>query len=95
MLASFVLLGALLSPAQAEAAAKKIATEQKKHDTRVARLNRIKELAIEIGDEKILARAEKLLAKEQARYNKKMARNYEPFIATPGNMKQTLKLPTN
>jgi hypothetical protein len=48
--------------------------EEGKHNKRVARLNRIKELAEPEGSQEVLARIEKLLQKEQRRYSFKRQR---------------------
>ncbi|MHC4620492.1 MAG: hypothetical protein ACYTEQ_22320 [Planctomycetota bacterium] len=48
--------------------------EEAKHNQRVARLNRIKELAEQEGSEDVLGRIEKLLQKEQRRYSFKRQR---------------------
>jgi len=59
---------------QKESFTKQIAHEQEKHKTRQAKLERIRKLAEDLGDEKILARANKLIKKEQARHDNKMQR---------------------
>ena len=48
--------------------------EEGKHNQRLARLNRIKELAEQEGSQDVLARVEKLLQKEQRRYSFKRQR---------------------
>jgi hypothetical protein len=59
---------------QAVALEKQLAQELEKHQSRVARLNRIKELAEQQQDAKTVDRVEKLLAKEQQRYQHKYER---------------------
>ena len=51
-----------------------VAHEQAKHQQRMARLNRIKELAEEEGDENMISRAWELLEKEQKWFDKKIQR---------------------
>jgi hypothetical protein len=59
---------------QGEAIDVQLAKTEAKHRERVARLERMKDLMKEQGDEKGVARIEKLLAKEDARYERKMTR---------------------
>ena len=54
-----------------EAIKNKIAQEEAKHQSRLARLNRIRELAKEENDSKALERVDKLLKKENRRFVKK------------------------
>ena len=48
----------------------KMATEEKKHRERVAKLNRLKQLATEADNRARLAEVEKLMAQENRRYNR-------------------------
>jgi len=57
--------------AQISARQKQLAHEQDKHNSRVARLQRIKELAQQEGDTKTIERVDKLIASENERYMKK------------------------
>ncbi len=57
---------------QAQALQKQVQQEQAKHMERLARLNRIRELAEKKGDKDTVARVDKLIAKEQEVYNRKL-----------------------
>ncbi len=59
---------------QAQAFQKKQQHEQAKHMERVARLNRIRELAVKKGDTEMVARVDKLIAKEQEVYGRKQGK---------------------
>jgi hypothetical protein len=59
---------------QAQALQKQLQHEQDKHMERVARLNRIRELALKKGDTETVARVDKLIAKEQEVYTRKQAK---------------------
>jgi len=59
---------------QAKAFQKQQQHEQAKHMERVARLNRIRELAIKKGDTEMVARVDKLIAKEQEVYGRKQGK---------------------
>lgn len=59
---------------QAQAFQKKQQREQAKHLERVARLNRIRELAVKKGDTEAVARVDKLIAKEQEVYGRKQGK---------------------
>jgi len=48
--------------------------ESKKHIRRIARLDRIRELGVELGREDVVSRVEKLKRKEQMRYSRKHQR---------------------
>jgi len=54
---------------QLRAVGKQIAREENKHRERLAKLNRIRELAQQTGDTKILERADKLVEKQMQRYD--------------------------
>jgi biopolymer transport protein ExbB/TolQ len=56
---------------QMKALEKRLTHEEAKHRRRVARLNRIRELAAEQGDTKTLERVDKLLQMEQQHYTRK------------------------
>ncbi|MHC4759528.1 MAG: hypothetical protein ACYTE8_12805, partial [Planctomycetota bacterium] len=53
---------------------RQVVREQQKHLKRKARLDRIRQLAVESGDEKSLARVDKLVGGEQTRYDRKTGR---------------------
>jgi hypothetical protein len=53
---------------------KKVQNEQAKHLERQARLARIRELAVKKGDAEMIARVDKLIAKEQEVYGRKQVR---------------------
>jgi len=57
---------------QAQALQKQLQQEQGKHMERLARLNRIRELAEKKGDKDAVARVDKLIAKEQEVYGRKL-----------------------
>jgi hypothetical protein len=57
---------------QAQALQRQVRQEQAKHMERLARLNRIRELAQKKGDKDMIARVDKLLLKEQEVYNRKL-----------------------
>ena len=59
---------------QAQAFQKQQHREQAKHMERQAKLNRIRELAVKKGDTEMVARVDKLLAKEQEVYGRKQGR---------------------
>ena len=59
---------------QLKAFERQIEHEEAKHSKRVARLRRIKELARKQGNDKMLARVNKLMEKEQGRYERKVQR---------------------
>jgi len=59
---------------QAKAFQKQLQHEQAKHMERVARLNRIRELAVKKGDNETVARVDKLIAKEQEVFGRKQVR---------------------
>jgi hypothetical protein len=59
---------------QAQAFQKQQQKEQAKHMERVARLNRIRELAVKKGDTETVARVDKLIAKEQEVYGRKQGK---------------------
>lgn len=59
---------------QVDATLKQMEQEESKHRTRVARIERILALLSEKGDAKGAERAEKLLGKENMRYEKKMTK---------------------
>lgn len=59
---------------QAQALQKQQQHEQAKHMERVAKLNRIRELAVKKGDTEMVARVDKLIAKEQEVYARKQGR---------------------
>jgi hypothetical protein len=59
---------------QAKAFQKQLQQEQAKHMERVARLNRIRELALKQGDTTTVARVDKLIAKEQEVFGRKQVR---------------------
>lgn len=59
---------------QATAAAKQLVHEKAKHRRRVARLKRIRELAEQQGNTKMVQRVDKLMQKEKTRYRRKMKR---------------------
>jgi hypothetical protein len=56
---------------QAQALQKQLQHEQAKHMERQARLARIRELAVKKGDTEMIARVDKLIAKEQEVYTRK------------------------
>ena len=62
---------------QLEALEKQMVQEEAKHLKRAARLERIRDLANEGGDTKVVARVNKLLEKEQQRYDRKRQRMQE------------------
>lgn len=68
---------------QKGALTRRIVHEEEKHEKRQAKLERIRKLGEETGDEKILARANKLIKKEQGRYDKKMQRLLEKLAGVP------------
>jgi hypothetical protein len=57
---------------QSQALQKQLQREQAKHMERVARLSRIRELAVKKGDNDTVARVDKLIAKEQDVYSRKL-----------------------
>ena len=59
---------------QGEAIDAQMETAEAKHRERIARIERIRDVLKEQGDEKGVERAEKLLAKENARYERKMTK---------------------
>ncbi len=59
---------------QSKKVQEKISSETDKHTKRAARLERMRELAVEAGDEKKIARIDKLIDRENNRYEKKIAR---------------------
>jgi hypothetical protein len=59
---------------QAQAFQKQQQHEQAKHMERVAKLNRIRELAAKKGDTEMVARVDKLLAKENEVYTRKLGK---------------------
>ena len=59
---------------QAKAFQKQQQHEQAKHMERQARLNRIRELAVKKGDTEMVARVDKLIAKEQEVYGRKQGK---------------------
>ena len=56
---------------QLRAIDKQVIHEQEKHKSRQARLRRIRELAVEKGNTKTVERADKLMQKEQTRFERK------------------------
>ena len=67
---------------QLAAVESKLQREQAKHLNRTARLNRLRELAEEKGDPKILERVDKLIAKEQQRYERKIQKTEKIICRT-------------
>lgn len=59
---------------QAQSLQKQLQHEQAKHMERVARLNRIRELALKKGDTEMVARVDKLIAKENEVYTRKQGK---------------------
>ncbi len=59
---------------QAQALQKQQQHEQAKHMERVAKLNRLKELAVKKGDTEMAARVDKLIAKENEVYTRKQGK---------------------
>jgi hypothetical protein len=59
---------------QAQALQKQLQHEQAKHMERQARLTRIRELAVKKGDTEMVARVDKLIAKEQEVYGRKQGK---------------------
>jgi hypothetical protein len=57
---------------KAQAFQKQLQHEQGKHMERVARLNRIREIAVQKNDAEMIARVDKLMAKEQEVYGRKL-----------------------
>jgi hypothetical protein len=51
-----------------------LSSEESKHRDRLARLNRVRELAQQQGSTEVVAKADKLLAEEQQQYDMKMRR---------------------
>ncbi len=69
---------------QATAAAKQAANEKAKHRRREARLNRIRELAEQQGNTQMVQRVDKLMTKEQKRYERQM----ESMVQRNGRVEQ-------
>jgi hypothetical protein len=68
---------------QAQAFLKQLQREQAKHMERQARLARIRELAVKKGDTEMIARVDKLIAKEQEVYARKQQKLQGQPRATP------------
>jgi hypothetical protein len=60
------------SDKQGQAFQKQQRHEQAKHMERQAKLNRLREIAVKKGDAEMIARVDKLIAKEQEVYNRKL-----------------------
>ena len=68
---------------QAQAFQKQQRHELAKHMERQARLNRLREIAVKKGDAEMIARVDKLIAKEQEVYNRKLVQVQGQPRATP------------
>ncbi len=69
---------------QAQAFQKQRLHDQAKHLERQAKLARLRELAVKKGDKEMIARVDKLIAKEQEVYGRKQGKMQEQPRATPG-----------
>lgn len=68
---------------QAQARQKQLQHEQAKHMERQAKLNRIREIAVKKGDAEMMARVDKLLAKENEVFSRKLQQMQGQPRATP------------
>ena len=78
---------------QGQSLQKQLQHAQAKHLERQARLTRLRELAVKKGDQEMIARVDKLIAKEQEVHGRKQARLQGQPRALPAGAEKTKTLP--